>query len=238
MIRIKILNWEKYNGRKDVQHPTWFRIDNNLSTSQSLFGLEPAERWVFIALCGLICSKAPIDGEITVEKLEWLAWYACAPIDVILSALEKLGANGVITYVDERVRTDTFVDVTRQTDRQTDKQICANELAEPDSTVTNPSSAPSAPRFDFESLYELYPRKLGKKQGIEKAKRQVKTPEQFDNLKRAVRRYAAYCASMKLEASYIRYFSSFMTSWEDWIDEGAGGVTTPPSRTQLDDLLA
>lgn len=109
---------------------------------------------------------------------------------------------------------------------------------EADTAVTTKPSEPSAPRFDFESIYVHYPRKAGKKQGIEKAKRQVKTREQFDNLKRAIQRYAAYCVEKKLAPEYIRYFSSFMTAWEDWLEEGAGGVATQASRLNLDDLLA
>lgn len=79
--------------------------------------------------------------------------------------------------------------------------------------------------FDLERLYQLYPRKMGKTVGMKKAKAQVKTLKDYDDLESAIKRFAAYLRAKGTEPQYIPYFQTFMTSWRDWLDPDAGRVT-------------
>lgn len=47
-------------------------------------------------------------------------------------------------------------------------------------------------KLDFEAVYELYPEKKGKTDGLDECAKQIKTPEQYAELERAVKAYAAY----------------------------------------------
>ncbi len=76
--------------------------------------------------------------------------------------------------------------------------------------------------FDFESIYQEYPRKLGKAKGLKIAEREIKTEADFDRLLIAVKRYAGHVRRENVEANYVKHFSTFMGSWQDWLDDDVG----------------
>lgn len=86
------------------------------------------------------------------------------------------------------------------------------------------------PLFDFERVYERYPKKLGKKKGVDSCKSQISTQEQYDSLLKAVDRYGEHCRKERIEAKFIKHFSSFMTSWTDWVSPDAGKVELPKGK--------
>lgn len=84
-----------------------------------------------------------------------------------------------------------------------------------------PGSDPIRPdptRSDLERLYALYPRKEGKRLGMEAAKKL--SPSKLSELELAIRNYAASVAAK--DTQYVKHFSTFMNNWEDYI--------TPPSQ--------
>lgn len=75
---------------------------------------------------------------------------------------------------------------------------------------------------DLESAYQLYPRKEGKSDGLRIARAQIKTPQDLANLKTAIERYRA---KLKVEGKgpeFIKHFSTFMSTWRDWLDPETG----------------
>jgi hypothetical protein len=82
--------------------------------------------------------------------------------------------------------------------------------------------------FDFESLYAKYPRKEGKQAGLAQCRKQIKTRGQYDELSRAIDRYAVHCAKTD---QIVKHFSSFLGSergpkpWLDWLDPETGQVS-------------
>jgi hypothetical protein len=79
-------------------------------------------------------------------------------------------------------------------------------------------------RFDFEKIYQAYPRKEGKKLGIEICVGQIKTQEDYEKLLGAVQRYSAHLKGAGTEPQLVKHFSSFMSSWTDWAEPNAGTV--------------
>jgi hypothetical protein len=71
--------------------------------------------------------------------------------------------------------------------------------------------------FDFERLYNLYPRKEGKSLGFKKCSK-IKSQKDYQALEQAIRIYAGKVAAEKTEIQYIKQFSSFMTTWRDWLE--------------------
>ncbi len=78
--------------------------------------------------------------------------------------------------------------------------------------------------LDFEKLYESYPRKIGKKIGIERCKRFIKSQKEYSDLIKAIENYRRYCSEEALEPRFILHFSTFMTRWEDWASDDVGTV--------------
>ncbi|MFM6994566.1 MAG: hypothetical protein ACKOWO_05585 [Sediminibacterium sp.] len=72
--------------------------------------------------------------------------------------------------------------------------------------------------FDIESVYQQFPRKLGKAGGIKKLSKEIKTQEQFENLKKAVANYSSSVSAKKTSIEYVKYFSTFASEWEAWVD--------------------
>lgn len=69
--------------------------------------------------------------------------------------------------------------------------------------------------FDLEHIYAMYPRKEGKKSGIDRLKKIIKTQEKYDQVLLAVKNYAQI--SKGKEKQYIKHFSSFVSNWEDYL---------------------
>lgn len=76
------------------------------------------------------------------------------------------------------------------------------------------------PRFDFESLFEAYPRKEGRELGMRIIRSQIASPEEFQDFSKAVAHYVALCAKRKTEISKIKSWSSFVSfeGTRPWLD--------------------
>ena len=78
--------------------------------------------------------------------------------------------------------------------------------------------------FDFEKIYESYPRRQGKKLGLERCKRFIKTEKQYSELIRAIDNYSRYCSENNLEVRFVKLFATFMNEYEDWTDDRNGSL--------------
>lgn len=88
--------------------------------------------------------------------------------------------------------------------------------------------------FDFEAVYTLYPRKEGKARGLAALARSVKTQDQYDRLLVAARNYAAKVRREGTETQFVKHFSSWVSCWEDYADQGSPTET----RSAVPDVAA
>lgn len=70
--------------------------------------------------------------------------------------------------------------------------------------------------FDFEAVYKIYPRKLGKKTGITWLKRNVKSRSRYSALLEAVMNYERYHKERGTEEQYLQHFVTWVKRFEDW----------------------
>ena len=100
---------------------------------------------------------------------------------------------------------------------------CKHEWDELDAILSEPDL------LDFDQIYADYPRKMGKTAGLKKARAQVKTLSAWADLRVAVSNFRRYHELRGTEPQYIPYFSTFMTSWRDWIELPEDPATPPSS---------
>lgn len=72
-------------------------------------------------------------------------------------------------------------------------------------------------RTQIENIYALYPRKEGKKRGMEILLKQIKNQADLDNLKKSVINYSNRVKND--ENTFIKHFSTFAGVWTDYLDD-------------------
>lgn len=72
--------------------------------------------------------------------------------------------------------------------------------------------------LDFEIIYKHFPKKEGKKKGLEKLKASIKTQEKYEQFCQAAQNYIRKCDIEQTQLTYIKMFSSFVNCWEDYLD--------------------
>jgi len=92
-ITVTIPGFENYNGRKDIKKCSWLRLENAISTSEAMFGLDAAERYIFVEILCRASEKQKSQVRINVEYLAQRA--GATPVQVC-SSLSKLLANGTL----------------------------------------------------------------------------------------------------------------------------------------------
>ena len=70
-------------------------------------------------------------------------------------------------------------------------------------------------KFDFESFWNKYPVKVGKKMAEKHFDSSVKTQQDFDDLNRAL---ANYMKSKRVSNGFVQNGSTFMNNWRDWVN--------------------
>lgn len=94
-------------------------------------------------------------------------------------------------------------------DKQTDKQMTTTK------NIRN-KEIKNKHMYDYEALYKLYPKKIGKKKGLQSCASQIKTQEKYEALKKAILNYAKH--TQDRENRYKKDFSTFMNCWEDFVE--------------------
>lgn len=155
--KIEILNWEKYQFRKEVKNPSWFRLENRMWNDQQFFYFSAEERWVWVCLLSLASQKQSPTLSV---NLEWLSQESRVGIKSITDSLQKLKNNQCLEYVlhpcnmHVQVCNSTRQDITRQ-DKTRQTTICT-ELNK--NSVTVPTvGKKELSNFINTKLLELYP---------------------------------------------------------------------------------
>lgn len=94
-IEVTILNWDKYQFRKQIKSPSWFRVENRLWCDQQFFYFTGEERWIWICLLSLASQKQSATLSIS---LEWFSQNSGVSVDSIKSSLQKLKDNKCLEY--------------------------------------------------------------------------------------------------------------------------------------------
>ena len=105
----------------------------------------------------------------------------------------------------------------------------------PNESLISVSLVPNAPKgkgkskgkvFDFETLWNKYPNKLGKTASEKHFKATVKTDEDYESINKALDKYINHIKSNNVEAKFIKHGSTWFNNWKDWIEYKPNGVKT------------
>lgn len=239
-MNVTIANWEKYNPRKDIKHPSWFSLPNRILEDPDLFDLEPIE---FKALIYLISQASQKNTpEITVNFRHAERVCLIREKDMV-RAVQKLSDIGSVQICsgDERTRTES------------ERVRTDDERARDATDTTDRQDKQTRPVFDFESIYAIYPRKEGKANGMLRLQRRIRSQDDFDRFAKAARKYASECKLSGKDLKYTMQWSTFVGGdgnerWLDYVDTkpppAAVSAQAPPpapeepplSQEQLDEL--
>lgn len=75
-------------------------------------------------------------------------------------------------------------------------------------------------RFDFESLYKRYPRKEGKKRGMNRLRVTIKTSVLFAEFEKAMDEYISLCLKEAREPRFVKHWGTFVNNWTDYKTKG------------------
>jgi len=218
-IKLKINTWENYNPRKDIKNPSWFAFSNRMIEDADFYEMTHAEfkAWIYCL------SRASQKNSDTIEISLAHANKICNLLKSdFLGMFEKM-KNSII-ILNETIRTDAYGSRTdgvqspyttdKQTNKQTNKQT-PDRSDKSDDTLTL-CVKEKKESFDFNAVYNLYPRKEGKKKGIQKLEATIKKKEDYDKLVVSTKNYSTL--SEGKDPQFIKLFSSFVSVWEDYFD--------------------
>lgn len=207
IIEIEIINWEKYNPRNDRTIHLWFRFENSFFSNPKLWDLNDAQRLLFIFI---LCEGSKIQKSTVQINLDYIAALRKKTVSSIVEDLKVLAHFGGLSPrfggLSPPFGTPTVQDSTIQNNTI---QSCASS---------------DAGEFDLENLYKKYPRKLGKSLGMKKLKSQIKTHDDGVAVDAALAKFIEYHTAKGTETNFLPYFSTWVSSWRDWIDHDVGSV--------------
>ena len=82
----------------------------------------------------------------------------------------------------------------------------------------------------FESLWQQYPRREGKKEALRHYIASVKTEQEQQAIQKALNNYKIKIDKEKIESKYIMHGSSWFNNWRDYVDY------QPPAPTRAEIL--
>ena len=72
---------------------------------------------------------------------------------------------------------------------------------------------------EFESLWTLYPRKLGRADAFRHFKAQVLNGGDYESIKTAIQNYVSYIERQRTEERFVKHGSTFFNAdWKDWVN--------------------
>lgn len=202
VLRISITNWSKYQERPDRKNYTWFKFESDFFRDSKMYGLSKDQKLLFVFL---LCQRNRANKDEFDIIIDETRLFMNSEIKELINNLKVLNDNALISIRDLAVIARAKSGVTPSLDK-----IRLDKIREDKNNGQN--------EFDLESLYFQYPRKVKKKKGIEKLRLLIKSQEQFDLIKKSILNYSDYCSKHVTESRYIMHFSTFVHSWEDWLE--------------------
>lgn len=119
LTHVTIINFTKYNARKDVTHSTWFRFEHSIFEKPEFFEFTHAEKMAWIYLLCQASKKNSDSFTLSWAHIEKIGGFKKREFEAALEKLQQIQAIHVDVTDAVRAR-DVHVTATSATDRQTD----------------------------------------------------------------------------------------------------------------------
>lgn len=207
---VEILNWEKYNPRKDITKLSWIRVDTTLPTSEGLFKFDAEERWIWLCF---LCHAAKKNSKTFSLKIEYFADHYKLKKLKIESALKKAQENGLVK-VTSQIRTDANGSVRTRTETcstyERNEQDKTNDTNGTERDAATSGTSPDAPVIA--NLSDLLTKELLEKVKPEVQESWLQLYEDHEFVKRELQQAAVWCKANPLRKPKSDY-GRFLTSW-------------------------
>lgn len=217
-IEIEILNWEKYNPRKDYKRPWWFALSNTITSDDIFSEFSDAE---FKAWIHILCTASVQNSyrpQLFFKKIE----SACGiKKKSLIGAVQKLETLGVIK-IPNGICTGSVQDLYATLHNRTiQNNTIQNNIAQSD---------------DFADFWSEYPKKKGKTEAEKKYRAAIKAGAAHEEICRARDKYREQLGREGTDAKFILHGSTFMGRYKEFLDPDFG--TTESFATPLTDAEA
>ncbi len=222
-VTVIVTKFQKYKGRKDVENPSWMKVSNRLLEDPDLYHFTHEEMLVWLQILARASQKQCETVVLDVTHCERVCRLSPTAVH---SAIEKLQALKIIDRVTSaRRRRNVGVTASLRGIEENREEKKREE--------ENREEPPAG--LDFEKLYEKYPRKEGKTEGMKRLNARNYPLATCLELEKAVENYAAKCKLEQTEHKFIKHWSSFVgtddkETWRDYVDWSppvGTGVETP-----------
>lgn len=209
---IQIRNWDKHNPSPSRGRSWWFKFDHNMFSDAKFVILDSDQKLIWIWLLSE-ASKSEKRGYVTFShKLSRM--YLPYDEKTLSRAFKIFKSLQLVNMRDVHGKYDAC---TRYVPHST-----VQEITEDINLVHFANERVSDFSQSIDKIYQQYPRKFGKKNGIKKLVASIKTEEQLKKLEQALSRFLKHHSDKKTESQFIPHFSTWVSSWEDWLDIDAG----------------
>jgi hypothetical protein len=213
---IRFKNWQKHQTRKVLNHTHWLKFRNDTLNDPKIYSLEDDE---FRAFIYLLCeaSKANKDGMVfvTQEHAHNTSRVQSQGLDRAIKKLKQL------QIIETRTTRGSY---TKKTG------VALEEIRREEKREEYSSNGDCF--FDFEKLYNDYPRKKGKSRGLKICSKEIKTADDYSALALAITNYKADLVKEKTKPNFVKHFSTFMGEWRDWIEPAIMQSSSPAFKTK------
>jgi len=201
-IEVEILNWDKYNPRRDYKKPWWFALSNGITSDQMFSEFSDAE---FRAWIHILCTASVQNTNKPKLFLKHADRSCGIKPKVIRSTIAKLEILKVI---------------------QAPAVICTESVRNPFGTEQNRTihnkQNNNAHAEAFALFWSGYPNKKGKSDAEKKYRAAIKLGAKPEDILSARDRYREQLAKEGTEAKFILHGSTFMGRWRDFLDPDYG----------------
>lgn len=129
-ITIEIINWEKYNPKRDQKSYTWFRFDNAMPLDADFFELDSVEKWAFVCLLCEASRKNSAEILINFKLFETFSGLSIVKQKAFFKKLEEIQVVRINEGLVSCSRQSSSVDTT-PTNERTDERTPVNGSLSP-----------------------------------------------------------------------------------------------------------
>ena len=211
LVEIHVPKFEVFNPRKGLKSTAWFRLNNDFWRSHDFLELDAAQMFLLVTILSICSEKMSDTVSISVEALEF---HLKMKKSKILETLKIYEEKQVVRVCNTDVTpTSHACNHTDITDRQTNNNAQRAQF-----------------EFDAEALYWEYPRHVAKGNFLKKLRKLITSQKKLDEFKLALGNYQKYITENSIESKFIKYPTTFLSEWSDWLDPENGNVVFMKSK--------